>query len=91
MVTEAAIECPEEMDGLILIGSGARLRVSAETFQGLDSDFEAAAERLVRQCYGSGTSDKIVKWGLEQLLQERPEVVLGDFKAEAAGIWPAVL
>ena len=81
VVTEAAIECPEEMDGLILIGSGARLRVSSETFQGLEADFEATAERLVRQCYGPGISDKVVKWGLEQLLGERPGVVLDDFKA----------
>ena len=81
VVTEAAIECPEEMDGLILIGSGARLRVSSETFQGLAGDFEATAAKLVRQCYGPRTLDKVVKWGLEQLLQERPEVVLDDFKA----------
>ena len=81
VVAEAAIDCPEVMDGLILIGSGARLRVSAEMFQGLEADFEAAAARLVRQCYGSGTSDKIVKWGLKQLLAEQPEVVLDDFKA----------
>ena len=81
VVAEAAIDCPEVMDGLILIGSGARLRVSPETFNGLETDFEATAARLVRQCYGSGTSDKVVRWGLEQLLAERPEVVLDDFKA----------
>jgi len=81
VVAEAAIEWAEEMDGLILIGSGARLRVSSETFQGLETDFEATAAQLVRQCYGPGTSDKVLKWGLAQLLEERPEVVLDDFKA----------
>jgi pimeloyl-ACP methyl ester carboxylesterase len=81
VVAEAAIEWAEEMDGLILIGSGARLRVSSETLQGLETDFEATAARLVRQCYGPGTSDKVLKWGLAQLLEERPEVVLDDFKA----------
>ena len=81
VVIEAAMEWAEEMDGLILIGTGARLKVSSEISQGLEADFETAAARLVRQCYGSGTSDKVIKWGLEQLLQERPEVVLNDFKA----------
>jgi pimeloyl-ACP methyl ester carboxylesterase len=81
VVIEAAIGWSEAMAGLILIGSGARLRVSLETFQGLEGDFEATAEELVRQCYGSETSDKVVKWGLAQLLEERPEVVLDDFKA----------
>jgi pimeloyl-ACP methyl ester carboxylesterase len=77
VVIEAAIEYPEEMDGLILIGSGARLRVSSEIFQGI----EAMASQLVQWCYGPGTSDKVVKWGLEQLLTEQPEVMLDDFKA----------
>ena len=81
VVIEAAIEYPEEMDGLILIGSGARLRVSSEIFQGIEANFEATASQLVQWCYGPGTSDKVIKWGLEQLLTEQPEVMLDDFKA----------
>jgi pimeloyl-ACP methyl ester carboxylesterase len=81
VVLEAAIEYPEEMAGLILIGSGARLRVSAEILQGIEVDFEATAAQLVQWCYVPGTSEKVVKWGLEQLLTEQPEVVLDDFKA----------
>lgn len=81
VVIEAAIEYPEEMDGLILIGTGARHRVSSEIFQGIEVDFEATASQVVQWCYGPGTSDKVVKWGLEQLLAEQPEVMLDDFKA----------
>jgi len=81
VVIEAAIEYPEEMDGLILIGSGARLRVSSEIFQGIEANFEATASQLVQWCYGPGTSDKVIKWGLEQLLTEQQEVMLDDFKA----------
>jgi pimeloyl-ACP methyl ester carboxylesterase len=78
---ETAIKYPDELDGLVLIGSGARLRVNSEIFQGLEADFEATAAQLVRWCYGSGSSDKLLKWGLEQLLAERPEVILDDFRA----------
>jgi pimeloyl-ACP methyl ester carboxylesterase len=81
VVIEAAIEYPEEMDGLILIGTGARHRVSSEIFQGIEVDFEATASQVVQRCYGPGTSDKVVKWSLEQLLAEQPEVMLDDFKA----------
>ncbi|NIQ90873.1 MAG: alpha/beta hydrolase [Deltaproteobacteria bacterium] len=81
VVLEAAIEYPEEFDGLILISSGARLRVSSEILQGIEADFEATAEQLVQRCYGPGTSEKVIQWGLEQLLAEQPEVVLNDFKA----------
>lgn len=81
VVLEVAIEYPEEMAGLILIGSGARLRVSSEIFRGIEADFKAAASQLVQWCYGPGASEKVVKWGLEQLLTEQPEVMLDDFKA----------
>ena len=81
VVLEAVIEYPEEMEGVILIGSGARLKVSSEILQGIGADFEATAAQLVQWCYGPGTSDKVVKWGLEQLLAEQPEVILNDFKA----------
>ena len=78
---EAAIEYPEEMEGLVLVSSGARLRVSSEILQGIEADFEATAEQLVQGCYGPGTSEKVIQWGLAQLLAEQPEVVLDDFKA----------
>ncbi|MGD8502839.1 MAG: alpha/beta hydrolase [Syntrophobacterales bacterium] len=81
VVLETAIGNPDELAGLVLIGGGARLRVSSEIFQGLETDFAAGAEQLVRWSYGSRSSKKLIKWGLELLLEEKPRVVLGDFKA----------
>ncbi len=81
VVLEAAIEYPEMLNSLILIGSGARLQVSSETFQGLETDFESTAEQLVRHCYGAASSDKLIKWALEQFFNEQPEVILDDFQA----------
>jgi pimeloyl-ACP methyl ester carboxylesterase len=81
VVLEAAIGNPDELAGLVLIGGGARLRVSSEIFQGLETDFAVGAEQLVRWSYASRSSKKLIKWGLELFLKERPKVVLGDFKA----------
>ena len=81
VILEAAIEYPEMLEALILVGSGARLRVSSEIFQSLETDFKTTAEQLLRNCYGPGSSEKLVKWGLEHLLNELPEVVLADFRA----------
>jgi len=80
VILEAAIEYAEMLEALILVGSGARLRVSGEVFQSIESDFETTAEKLVRRCYGPGSPEKLIKWGLEQLLSEDPEVVLADFR-----------
>ena len=81
VILEAAISHAEIFEALILVSTGARLKVSAEIFQSLESNFVIAAERLVRKCYGPGSSKKLIKWGLEQLLKELPEVVLADFRA----------
>jgi len=78
---DTAIEYPEELAGLILVGSGARLKVSTQIIQGLEEDFEAMASQLVHWCYGPGSSGKLVRWGLEQLFDERREVILQDFRA----------
>ena len=81
VILEVAIEYPEILEALILLGTGARLRVSPEIFQSLESDFNTNAERLMRKSYGPGSPKKLIKWGLEHLLSEVPEVVLADFRA----------
>jgi pimeloyl-ACP methyl ester carboxylesterase len=81
VILEAAIEYPEMLQALIVVGSGARLKVSSKILQSLETDFNAAAEQLLRNYYGSGSSKKLMKWGLEHLLNEVPEVVLADFRA----------
>ena len=81
VILEAAISHAEIFEALILVSTGARLKVSAEIFQSLESNFVIAAERLVRKCYGPGSSKKLINWGLKRLLKELPEVVLADFRA----------
>ena len=81
VILEAALEYGEMLEALIVVGSGARLRVSSEILQSLESDFKTTAEQLVRNSYGSGSSKKLLNWGMEHLLKELPEVVLADFRA----------
>jgi pimeloyl-ACP methyl ester carboxylesterase len=81
VILEAAIEHPEILEALILVGSGARLKVSSEILVSLESDFKTAAEQLLRKCYGPESSKRLIKWGLEHLFDEVPEVVMADFRA----------
>ncbi len=81
VILEAALEYREMLKALILVGSGARLRVSSEILQRLETDFKTTAEQLVRNSYGPGSSKKLLNWGLKHLLKELPEVVLADFRA----------
>jgi pimeloyl-ACP methyl ester carboxylesterase len=81
VIIEAALEYPEMLEALIFVGTGARLRVSPEILQSLESDFKTTAEQLLRKCYGPESSKKLVEWGLEHLFGEIPEVVMADFRA----------
>ena len=81
VVIETALQAAEISEALVLIGSGARLRVSHRLLQGLETDFEAMVKKVTEQCYGSGSSEEMIKSGAQQILGEKPEVVLNDFRA----------
>jgi pimeloyl-ACP methyl ester carboxylesterase len=81
VVLEATLQNPLLMEALVLIGTGARLRVSPALLDGLSRDFRGSAGDLIRLCYGPESSKELIAWGLEQFLAERPEVTLDDFKA----------
>jgi len=72
---------PERTQGLVLIGSGARLRVLPAILQGLLSDFEATARRITEYCYGSGATEQMKRLGLRQMLAVGARVVHDDFVA----------
>jgi pimeloyl-ACP methyl ester carboxylesterase len=54
-----ALDVPEMVAGLVLIGSGARLRVSDEIFQMIDRDWPACIETLVDWALADGASDEL--------------------------------
>ena len=56
VVIETALQAPEISEALVLIGGGARLRVSHMLLQGLETDFEATVKEVTELCYGSGGS-----------------------------------
>jgi pimeloyl-ACP methyl ester carboxylesterase len=75
------VENPERLGGLILVGTGARLRVDERILNGLHSNFEAAVDRIIGYAFSESSSPALVEEGKRQLMKCRPEVVWGDFKA----------
>ncbi len=72
---------PEKLGGLILVGTGARLRVREEILNGLLSDFESTVDRIVGFAYSDSSDPALVEEGKRQLLECPPEVLWGDLKA----------
>jgi len=75
------IDHPERAQGLVLIGSGARLRVLPAILQGLLSDFDATVKTIVSYCYGGGATEQMKRLGLRQMLAVGARVLHDDFVA----------
>jgi pimeloyl-ACP methyl ester carboxylesterase len=67
--------------GLVLLGSGARLRVSPAIRDRVQTDFEAVAGIISDAVWSENAPAELVSIGRELLLQADPAVVQGDFDA----------
>jgi pimeloyl-ACP methyl ester carboxylesterase len=76
-----ALDFADRVAGLVLIATGARLRVAPAILEGIRSNFERAAELITRFAWSSEASPTVVERGRKALLETDPDVVWGDFAA----------
>lgn len=76
-----ALHFPSRVDRLVLVGSGARLRVLPSLLEGLLQDFPATVESMLGWAYSSQTPPRLVRLGQEEWLDNDPRVVHDDFAA----------
>ncbi len=72
---------PDRTLGLVLIASGAKLRVAPQLLDLLQSDLPAAAELISRLEWGPNTPQPIIELGRQQLMAGQREVIYDDFCA----------
>lgn len=72
---------PDAIKGLVLISSGARLRVMDEVLDGILSDFEATAELVAESLWSEKASEELKSLGKRTFLTNKPEVVYADYLA----------
>jgi pimeloyl-ACP methyl ester carboxylesterase len=78
---DAAISRPEQIEGLILAATGARLRVAPAFLEGLDRDFEGTVDTITRYAYAPGADPTMVREGASLMKAAGQHAVLGDFSA----------
>ena len=78
---EVALSAPDRLRGLVLIATGARLRVRPEFFDLLAGDYGAAVEELLRWWFSPGASPRVVDRARTALRMVSPAVVHDDFWA----------
>ena len=81
VVLEAALKQAELVEALVLVASGARLRVNPALFRAWEEEANTAAHRMVESCYGPDSPERLRAWSLEQFVGAKPEVVLDDWRA----------
>jgi len=76
-----ALTRPERVAGLVLIGTGARLRVLPAILEGIQTDFLATVDLITRMAWSLEAPKYLIRRGGEITAQTPPTVLLGDFTA----------
>jgi pimeloyl-ACP methyl ester carboxylesterase len=81
IVQDFALNHASEVERLILIGTGARLRVQRSILEGLHAEFESTVDTLLGYAYAEHAPPDLVELGKQEWLANPPEVLHGDFVA----------
>jgi pimeloyl-ACP methyl ester carboxylesterase len=76
-----ALTNPALIKGLILVGTGSRLKVLPAILEGLLKDPEATFKTIVQFAYDDNADPQFLKLGFEEMVKRPPEVYYGDFSA----------
>ncbi|MEL6298811.1 MAG: alpha/beta hydrolase [Pseudomonadota bacterium] len=80
----AAVQAPEKVGGLVIIGSSARLPVTDQILDGLTSDFDATVDMIVKFSWAKMAPAVYRETGRRHMKACGPDQVLADFTACAA-------
>ncbi len=81
IVQTLALSHPEMVKGIVLVGTGARLKVLPMILNGIKDDFEGTVRRVSQFAYSQKASPTLIERGVVEMLQSRPEVLYGDYLA----------
>lgn len=81
IVQTMALNYPEAIQGIVLVGTGAKLRVLPAILQGIQQDYEEAVRRINELAYSPKAPAHLIEQGMIGMKRCRPEVVYGDFMA----------
>ncbi len=70
---------PKEVEALVLVGTGARLRVKPEILTGIQARFEETVKLINEYAFSDTTSRDLIQRGVAAMLKTEPAVLYGDF------------
>jgi len=76
-----ALAYPELLGGLILLGTGAKLRVFPEILEGILKDKEGTVRKIAEFAFSKKTAASIVESGFKEMTKCSKEVIHSDFSS----------
>ena len=78
-----ALKYPHKVQGLALLGIGAKMRVAPEILEALGNSnmFEAAVNEISKNCFSENVPQNLIQLSTQAMLQMNPPALLGDFSA----------
>jgi pimeloyl-ACP methyl ester carboxylesterase len=76
-----ALSHPTRVKGLILVATGARLRVLPAILDGILTDTDATLDLVTRYAWGANAPQQMVQLGRTQMAEADPHVVANDYAA----------
>jgi len=81
IVLKVALKAPSYLKGIVLVATGAKLRVTPLILEGIKTDFVNATKLIIDFAYSSQAPNWLKERSLTELQQIRPGIILGDFEA----------
>jgi pimeloyl-ACP methyl ester carboxylesterase len=76
-----ALAHPDLLKGLILITTGAKLRIVPEILKGLNTDKEKAIQTIMDFGFAQTSPANLKEGGVKEMMECKTEVIYGDFNA----------
>ncbi len=81
IVQEFALHYPGRLAGMVLVGTGARLRVAPAIMDGIRSDFPATVRAIADWVHDKNVPEQLKRLYMQRTLENDPDVLYGDFYA----------
>lgn len=78
---KTALSHPEVIKGIVLVGTGAKLKVFPMILEGIKKNFEETVQKITQFAYSRKAPEDLIRRGISDLMQCRPNVLYGDFLA----------
>lgn len=75
-----ALKHPDQLSGIILIGTGAKLKVNPSVFELLDNDFEGYIEALGTFMFHDSASEEMIDASRHEVRKCSPGIIRRDFE-----------